>query len=264
MREVHVAGHFGEWIQGRMGRTGPVVLISLPCAAVGVTGRACTARGVRLSGAGVGVVTARRFLARLGLGLPGRVSLHASVAPGLGAGVSTARLVALARLAGWHGDPLDLARACIACEGASDPLMFSVPEQLLWASRCGEVLAHLPAPPRYEVLGGFWGGPRRTDSRDSGFADISDLVSAWEQGGGLADLTELASESGARCLRMRGPCDDPTPRLARDLGAMGWTMAHTGAARALIFVPGQVPDDAGPTLRAAGWRGLRRFRGGES
>ncbi|WP_444430839.1 hypothetical protein ACTTAM_07955 [Rhodobacter capsulatus] len=47
----------------------------------------------------------------------GRIVLCPAVAPGLGTGVSTASLVALARLAGWDGAPGLLARACVAAEG---------------------------------------------------------------------------------------------------------------------------------------------------
>jgi hypothetical protein len=61
---------------------------------------------------------------------------------------------------------------------------------------------------------------------------------------------------------MRGPAGDPTPGLARDLGALGWLRAHTGAARGLIFAPGTVPRGAHDALRAAGLRALVRFRGG--
>ena len=72
--------------------------------------------------------------------------------------------------------PSDLARACVAVEGASDPLMFPAPERLLWASRRAEVLETLPPLPSFDVLGGFFGPNRRTDPRDANFPDISDLM----------------------------------------------------------------------------------------
>ena len=263
MRQIQVAGHFGEWLQGRLGPQGPVVLVTLPCDKVGVSGLFRVGEaGLRLAGAGMARPGVGRFLRNLGLKPQGRVRLHPKVAQGLGTGVSTARLVALARLAGWSGPPDLLARACVDCEGASDPLMFTAPEQLLWASRLGFQIARLPALPGYEVLGGFWGGPRPTDPSDSAFPDISDLARDWSQAHCLAGFAALASESAVRTLRMRGPADDPTAALARDMGALGWTMAHTGAARALIFAPGQVPPDAKAELLAAGLYGLVQWRGG--
>lgn len=259
-----MAGHFGEWLQGRLGPGGPVVLVTLPCAGLGVLARHRPgARQLALAGAGLSTARARAFLRGLGLQLSGRVQLVPRAPAGLGTGVSTASLVALARLAGWQGPPEALAQACIAAEGASDPLVFAAPERLLWSSREGRVLATLPSLPRYEILGGFHGPARRTDPRDSAFPDIADLLARWQQARDLPAFAALASESAARTTALRGPADDPTPDLARDLGALGWMRAHTGAARGLIFAPGTVPAGASAALLAAGLRGLRRFKGGE-
>ncbi|TCP38104.1 hypothetical protein EV662_12129, partial [Rhodovulum marinum] len=35
-RRACVAGHFGEFLQGRLGPDGPVVLVTLPCPALAV------------------------------------------------------------------------------------------------------------------------------------------------------------------------------------------------------------------------------------
>ena len=145
---LHIPGHFGEWLQGRLGEKGPVVLVTLPAPALGLDLHYRPGPGLSLQGAGLSPERARRFLAPLGLRLRGRIVLRPVVAPGLGTGVSTASLVALARLAGWQGPPEILAQACVRAEGASDPLMFSAPERLLWASRQGRALALLPAIPR--------------------------------------------------------------------------------------------------------------------
>lgn len=257
-----VAGHFGEWMQGRLGPAGPVVLITMPAPGLGVLAWYRPGAGLALHGAGISPARARVFLARLGLSLRGRVVMRARVAPGLGTGVSTASLVALARLAGWDGPTGVLARACVGAEGASDPLMFAAPERLLWASREGRIVAALPALPRHEVLGGFWGGPVRTRAADQAFPDISDLVARWQGTRDLAGFAALASESAARSLALRGPSGDPMAGLAARLGALGWMRAYTGAARGLIFAPGTVPPGAEAALRAAGLRGLIRFRGG--
>lgn len=263
MTRIDVAGHFGEWVQGRLGPQGPVVLVTLPCAVTGVDMTYDASRpGLRLHRVGLVPAEVRGFLARLGVGVRGTVRMRARIAPGLGTGVSTARLIGLARLAGWQGAAEQLALACIAAEGASDPLMYPAPERLLWASRLGQAMALLPPLPRYEILGGFWGGACWTDPGDAEFDDISDLVAAWGQTRDLAGFAELASASAARCQARRGPEGDPTATLARALGALGWLRAHTGAARGLIFAPGGVPDQAEAALRRAGLRGICRFRGG--
>jgi uncharacterized protein involved in propanediol utilization len=192
----------------------------------------------------------------------GVVRLRPAVVPGLGTGVSTASLVALARLSGWRGPPARLAEACVRAEGASDPLMFANPDRLLWSSRAGRVMERLPPLPRYEILGGFRGEGERTEAQDSDFDDESDLIARWRTAPGLAGLAAIASESAARCTARRGPEGDDAADLAAALGALGWMRAHTGAARGLIFAPGGVPDGAEALLQAAGWRGLRRLRGG--
>ncbi|MDO6732090.1 propanediol utilization protein [Marinovum sp. 2_MG-2023] len=263
MTDLCVAGHFGEWMQGRIGCDGPVALVTLPCPALGVRlWHYPAAQGLRLYGVGLTAQQVRRFLTPLGLRLRGTIRMRALAQLGFGTGVSSARLVALAQLAGWRGRPLDLARACVRFEGASDPLAFAAPSRLLWASRVGDCLADLPGQPRYEILGGFWGGARWTEPQDQAFPDISDLIAPWRQARNLPDIAALASESAARCQAMRGPEGDPTPDLARDLGALGWLRAHTGCARGLIFSPGNVPSTGAETLRAAGLRHVLQFRGG--
>jgi uncharacterized protein involved in propanediol utilization len=169
---TRVSGHFGELLQGRMGTDGPLALISLPCPPLYVTAQGTLGRSLSIHTAGgralISPARAGQFLAQLGLYLPARVILRANMPLGAGAGVSTATLVALARLAGWRGDALTLARACVLAEGASDPLMLPAPERVLWASREGRVLAHLPALPAFDILGGFWGPPH--PHKPAGFA----------------------------------------------------------------------------------------------
>lgn len=268
MPSVRVAGHFGEFLQGRIGPDGPVALVTLPCPALAVAAWHAPGPGLSIHGSGQRLITperARRFLARLDRRLSGHVRLRAAMPAGGGAGASTAALVALARLAGIASAPEALARACIAAEGASDPLMFSRPEDLLWASREGRVLDRFPALPRMDVIGGFLGPARRTDPGDANFPDIGDLIRAWGRAastGRPEALAEIASLSASRTLALRGPESDPTAELARDLGAAGFAVGHTGSARALLFVPGRIGPHAGAALRAAGMTGIVRFRVG--
>lgn len=243
-------------MQGRLGPDGPLALVTLPCPALRVT---LTARAGRFAlhqpdGRAIPLAEARRLY-------PGnaRLTLRADMPLGGGAGVSTAARVALLRLGGM-ADGAELAATCHAVEGATDPLMFPDPARILWASREGRVLGRMPPLPRFDIIGGFWGPPRPTDPDDLHFSDISDLVAAWPAAcGNLPELARLASESARRCLALRGPADDPTPALAARLGALGFTMAHTGSARGLIFAAGSVPEEAQADLRAAGFSTITRF-----
>ncbi|MGV8950582.1 MAG: propanediol utilization protein [Cypionkella sp.] len=263
---IQIAGHFGELLQGRLGPDGPVVLVTLPCSALTVTAAATTAAQLTIHGAGQRLLTparARDFLGHLGLTLRCRVILRATMPAGGGAGASTAALVALALLAGWQGAPETLAQACLAAEGATDPLMFAAPERLLWASRHAQRLADLPALPRFEVIGGFFGSLQRTDPADTRFADISDLIPQWTAAAGdLPRLADLASQSAVRNLALRGAQTSSLASLAADLGALGHVIAHTGAARGLIFARGQIPPQARTALIAAGGRQVVQFAAG--
>lgn len=260
---IRVAGHFGELMQGRLGPQGPVVLVTLPCPILHVTAEPAASPDPH------GLLPharARALLDRLGLPDPGPFALTATMPRGGGAGASTAALVALARLAGSGHDPLTLARACVAVEGASDPLMFAAPETLLWASRRAEVVDHLPPLPAFDIIGGFFGPNRRTDARDEAFADITDLIAVWRKAAAAGDLPALARIAGFaadRTLALRGPAGDPTAGLARQLGALGHVIAHTGSARGLLFAPGTIPDQAHATLQRAGFRRIVRFCAGK-
>ena len=259
---VRVAGHFGELMQGRIGPDGPVALITLPCPALAVEVRRAD---VSNNHGVLSPARARALLRHLALADPGPFDLTAAMPRGGGAGASTAALVALARLAGSMHAPLELARACVAVEGASDPLMFPSPARLLWASRRAEVLEDLPDLPPFDVLGGFFGPNRRTDPRDLRFPDISDLIAPWVAAANtrnLADLASLASLSADRSLVLRGPLSDPTAALAKQTGALGHVIAHTGSARGLLFGPGTIPPTAAALLAAHGFRRIFAFRAG--
>lgn len=249
-------------MQGRLGPGGPVVLVTLACPVRGVTVRRTGGGPLALEGAATVVtpVQAARMLAEISVPVVGRYDISADLPPGGGAGMSTAALVALAQAAGAT-DSGALARACLAVEGASDPLMWPMPDRLLWASRRAEIVRPLDPVPACEILGGFWGPPQRTDPEDADFPDVADLVAAWPQAD-LAGKAALASQSALRCSALRGPVDDPMPALATRLGALGHARAHTGPARALIFAPGTVPEGAAQVLTEAGLRDVLRFATG--
>ena len=259
---TRVPGHFGEWIQGRLGPDGPVALVTLACPALSV--------GAPGHGPGIDRLFPPRavagFARALGLGPADWPGLACDMPMGAGAGASTACLVASARASGWHGAPGLLARACLDVEGATDPLMYPHPDRMLWAPREARLVEDIPPPPRCEIVGGYLGAPLRTDPDDSDFPDIADLADFWRGAvarGDLAAVAGIATESARRCTALRGP-DDPMDALARDLGALGHARAHTGTARALIFSPGKVPDGAAEALRGAGLAGVLRFETGKT
>ena len=256
MTTAIVTAHFGEWLQGRLGPDGPVVLVTLPCPAFHVDTPGATPPAFAAD-------VLDRFSAGLGLNsLPKGVTRN--FPPAIGAGASTADLIALARAAGYQGTPERLAEACIGVEKASDPLMFPDPDRLLWASRQGRVLRVMARPPRAAILGGLWGAPVYTDAQDETFDDVTDLVQDWEKASQQADLPRLAalaSESARRCTTRRGP-PDPMADLARALGALGVVRAHTGSARGLVFAPGTVPAHGPETVSEAGLTAVLTFETG--
>lgn len=252
---VRVAGHFGEWMQGRLGSDGPVVLVTLPCPALAVT--VGPAPGQRV----VDTAAIARFHQALGVraAAPG---LFADMPLGGGGGASTAGLLALGRAAGVT-DPDRLAAACLAAERAVDPLMLPEPDGVLWAPRQARALAAIARPAAAEIVGGFIGPPVATDPEDDAFPDISDLVSLWrDTQPDLATAGAIATESALRTTALRGPARDPTAEIARRFGAFGQVRAHTGSARGLVFAPGRVPQGAEAALADAGATGILRFVAG--
>lgn len=259
---VWVAGHFGEWLQGLIGPAGEVALVTVACPVRGaeVTVRKAAELSVLDPSGALGADRAAAMLAALGLPTRLRVEVVADLPPGGGAGMSTAALVALARAAGAAEERI--AAACLAVEGAVDPLMLPAPDGVLWASRAARMLQSLSPPPAAEILGAFWKEPAVTDPADRCFPAVDDLVAEWAGAPELRNAARLASLSAVRTSALRGPADDPTPALAARLGALGWARAHTGSARALIFAPGAAPKSGEAVLTGAGYSHALRFSTG--
>ena len=259
---VWVAGHFGEWLQGLAGPEGTVTLVTLACPVRGaaVTWTDAPDLSVTDRSGLIDAPRAGRLLTASGLPPRGAVTVAPDLPPGSGAGMSTAALVALARAAG--AGQAGIATACLAVEGAVDPLMLDAPDAVLWAPRAARAVAVLAPPPRAAILGGLWGGAERTDPADTRFPPVDDLIAEWREGPDLRDAARIASLSATRTTLLRGPRNDPTPALAARLGALGWARAHTGPARALIFAPDRVPVAAETSLEAAGYAHVLRFETG--
>lgn len=266
MSSVRVTGHFGEWLQGRLGPDGPVVLVTLPCDALAVEGHRSTSDTFQLIDNGlIGEARAKGFLGDLGGVAKDRVELSADMPLGGGAGASTAALVALAAALGVSVAPEVMAQACRATEGAVDPLMIADPDGCLWASREARVIRRFAPVPDFDIVGGFWGAAHRTEAEDVAFPDVSDLVAFWDRAARTRDraaLAGIASEAARRTTEMRGPSGDPTRELARELGAIGHVRAHTGSARGLVFAPGKVPAGISERLTAEGYQDVLAFATG--
>lgn len=261
VQQTTVSGHFGEWLQGRQGPDGPVVLVTVRCP---VLCAHVPGQGLHLAEM-LDAQQLEAFCKAMGMRPQSLPDLSCDMPLGAGAGASTASLLAVARAVGYVADPEALAALCITIEGASDPLMYDAPDRLLWASRQGRVLGHMAAPPMCEILGGYWGATERTVAGDAAFPDVSDLIDTWRAAVAARDVAgvaRVASASAERCAEMRGPAD-PMPDLVRDIGALGHLRAHTGSARGLIFAPGQIPATADAMLREAGLRDILRFRTGD-
>jgi len=226
-----VPGHFGEWLQGRLGPGGPVALVTLACPSHGVraTLEAGAPPGIDGSEDLLGAARAQQFVAALACVLPGRVRLTADLPPGSGAGMSTAALVALARLVGAEDGRIPA--ACLAVEGATDPLMCPAPDAMLWAPRRAVALQALPRPPAAEIVGGLLGPPERTDPADLHFPDIADLAKAW----------------AATVAAATGPCAQARDRRGKRGDGEGEVRAHglgkRGDAAGEVRAPGLAQGD---------------------
>lgn len=64
----------------------------------------------------------------------------------------------------------------------------------------------------------------------------------------LARRAKITAESARRCIARRGPIDDHTETLASDDRTLGWTICHSGVARAPVCAPGQVPPNCASAL----------------
>ena len=258
-RMARASGHFGEWLQGRIGPKGPIALISVQCPVFWAQVSYASGDAFQYTDPlpALSSDRAMALLSALSLPVQGSISGRTNIEAGAGLGASTSSLLALAKaLIKRDIHPEDLAKILVAIEGASDPLMFPDFDRLLWASREARVVNHFPAPPQFEVIGGCWGAPSETDPRDQNFPDIADLVEAWRPAITASDREKtaaIATESFRRTTAIRNRSVEPTEDLARDLGALGVIRAHTGSARGFLFEPGRAPSTGLHQLQEAGY-----------
>ncbi|MEM6549078.1 MAG: propanediol utilization protein [Pseudomonadota bacterium] len=273
---VAVAGHFGEIAQGRVGPDGPVAVVTLPCPALvtAVTYRPALG-GVTVPGpeTAKAAAAARLALSALGekaAGWGGEIAIERPVAPGLGAGSSTAEtLGALRAVAAGFGvafAPGREAALCLAAEGAVDPLMHG--RNCVFATREGRVLRWLAPLPPLLAVGGFAGPPRPTDPDDTAFPDrgaLFEAIAAACEAGDAAALGRAATQSAA-ANQARRPhrAWDGLSALVGRLAAHGVALAHTGAAATLLLPASADPRPALGALSRVGLTGVRHWHIGAS
>lgn len=268
MTRISIAGHMGELLQGRLGPSGPVVLITLPAPhlRLEVQQRTGAFSLYQPSGRIIDRAKLHGLYRAAGCKPKGRWVMRALMPIGAGAGASTAALVGLAKALRPDWTNRKIEEICLRLEGASDPLLARAPERILWASREGRKLQELPKLPPMQVVGGFVKGRLITDPSDQNFPDVSDLVQNWAFAcRDLTHLGEIVTEASRRRLRQWGEDMTPLITLAKEFGAKGLSIAHTGTARAFLL-----PADsaAAPSLaqhlRHLGWHFVQNYKIGGS
>lgn len=242
-----VSGHFGEFVQGRIGPDGPLALITVPAPKLQTHVRYVPATGAltckdphsdKMCRAG------RMLLDRFGaVDALGRLQISRPIVPALGAGTPTAdilcALCAIGLQRGFYLKPEEEAEICLAADGAVDPLMFR--DTVLFAPRTAWVLRVLPALPAFEPHGVFAGDGVPTDPVETDFQDMHDAFRMLEDGLDRGDLTVLARaariSAEANQARNPNPLWDDILRIGRATGSLGPMVAHTGSAIGLIYAP---------------------------
>jgi len=264
-RIARASGHFGEWLQGRLGANGPIGLVSVQCNEFWVRVARTSSSDFQYAKplSALGHERALALLHELGCASNGSYSATTNIEAGAGLGASTASLLAFAKASGATDLSIDqISKALVAVEGASDPLMYPDFDRLLWASREARILERLAPPPKFEILGGCWGNPSKTDPKDQNFPDVSDLVDAWKTAtlsGEVKRVAEISTESHHRTTALRNRAAEPTDAILNDLGALGVLRAHTGSARGFLFKPGTAPSSGLHQLQEAGYSNPVQF-----
>lgn len=246
-------GHFGEFVQGKIGAMGPVALATAPAPHVTLRARLNPVVSAPLLVTGPDAGDLARKAVRRGSSLVeavqvgGRLTLSQGGRAPLGGGAGLSTLISLTSLraaAAAVGAVLTAeqeAACCLAVEGASDPLMYADAGRLVWASRLGRILERTAPGARFVAVGGFDGPPVRTRADDNDFPDVADLFQALIDARAAGDAAQealTATESAKRNQRR-----NPKPRwrelvaLQQATGALGLIVAHTGSAVALLFEP---------------------------
>jgi uncharacterized protein involved in propanediol utilization len=266
---ARVAGHFGELVQGRLGRGGPVALVTLPCPALVTEVRFSPAPGrVETTAPQSAKLLAAAELALRAVAAPGwggRLDVRRASRSGGGAGQSTADVLGAVRaVAGAFRRrlaPEEEARLCLLAEGAVDPLMHE--GTMLFASREARVVRRLRPLPRLSVVGGFAGPGTPTNPADhefpamgAGFSKLEAAIAAGDARG-MAEAARASAE--ANQARNPNPAWEDVLRAGRQAEALGPVVAHTGSAIGLLLAPETPVAPVQGALRALGLTGVIAF-----
>lgn len=216
------------------------------------------------------------FLGHEGAGVMGRLRLSNPLPRGKGFGTSTADIAAaLSALAAGLSrpvTPVDLARAALTVE-PSDGTLF--PGIALFDHRRGQVHGSLGDPPPLEVLiydtGGTVNTARFNDRPDLARRNQAKepmvreaLALAWEGlRRGDVEAIGAAATLSARAHQALLPkaCLEPVLALAREVGAVGVNVAHSGTLLGILLDPRRTPAaEAQPFLEARLGSTLRAAR----
>ncbi|RRH72050.1 propanediol utilization protein [Falsigemmobacter faecalis] len=257
---VRVYGHLGELLQGRVGSDGSLALITLPSPDLYLELQPAPAPEHFLP---TEFITAA--LQHCGRTEAEPFRLRTAMPIGAGAGASTAALLAIYRAFSPKQTFEDFSALALALEGASDPLHLPAPERVLWASREGRVLAHLPPLPGLRIVGGFEGPGERTDPLDLNFPDIADLIAAWPAAcQSAAQIGALVTRCSQRSMALRGKYGfERLYAIAERHGALGVSIAHTGSARGFLMLPEVDPTPLLQELTAVNFTYVHSFLIGE-
>ncbi|MFG3091117.1 kinase [Streptomyces antibioticus] len=269
--------HHGELLQGVFEGPGGVpvrALVTLPCPLF--TTRAVFTPAPHGGAGGVTVRPAWRRKARRaaelaldGTGLSGRLEVAGDVPLGRGFGSSTSDVLAAVRAVGDAlGAPptaVEAARLAVRAETASDALMFEG-TTVLFAQREGTVVEDFGRPPPpLRVLGfGTRPGssgvdtlalppPRYDRAERARFEELRALLREALRTGDAALLGWVATQSTLiNQHRLPVPALDTLLAVARESGALGLQVAHSGDLAGLLLPPATDTDPVRAGLRRAG------------
>jgi uncharacterized protein involved in propanediol utilization len=284
--EVH--GHHGEIVQGLFySGDGQMEhgLVTLPCPLFSTRARF---RPLRAGPLAVEPAdrTRARAAARLTLdalgrtGWGGALRVEGNVPLRWGCGSSTtdvlATVSAVCAAFGAVLPPQWIARLCVAAETASDSLMFAPERAVLFAQRRGSVLVELGGPlPAVRVLGFNTVGEHGVETLSlapiaysawevEAFGPILGLLRRAVEQQDPALLGRVATASTVITQRHRPKRSMPELlRLAREAGALGVQVAHSGTVAGFLFEPDadaeERMDHARHGLRRLGLQGSWEF-----
>ncbi len=280
-----VRAHHGEIVQGLFYSSDGVLehgLVTLPCPLFVTRARFRPLRAGPLT-VEPGDRTRARTAARLTLdalgrtGWGGSLRVEGNVPLRWGCGSSTTDVLAAVRAVADAFDaelaPEWIARLCVAAETASDSLMFAPGRAVLFAQRRGSLLLDLGGPlPPVRVLGFNTEDGRGVETLSlppmaysaweaEAFRPILGLLRRAVEEQDAALLGRVATASTIITQRHRPKHHMPELlRLAKEVGALGVQVAHSGTVAGFLFEPG--PGAAVRIERARA--GLRQLGLGDS